>query len=285
MKPESVQRHLSSLDRDNICKNMIPIGSRHNNKDAPSVGSWNVWDGLVHVANAHNGVLAPIIGASGPPSFYADENEGATNSGYDTDHKSFRSLCRIITGQQLAGSAAVAIYKRLLSIMGSSLDNPYGLTPESILAIADMDCGENHVIEEKLRKPAGLSNAKIRSIIDLSRHYKCGNLSDSFLFDNQITIDVLRDKLCQVKGLGPWSCDMFLIFHAHKPDILPLGDLAVRKGTAKLFGVKGSGKNGALCEKKDLAMLTRIHEPFAPYRSLSTYYMWRCADTKAFNAS
>ena len=79
---------------------MISIGSRHNNEDTPSVGSWNVWDGLVHVANAHNGVLAPIIGASGPLSFYADGNEGATNNGYNTDHKSFRSLSRILTGQQ-----------------------------------------------------------------------------------------------------------------------------------------------------------------------------------------
>jgi len=214
------------------------------------VASWNVWASLVHVANAHNVVLDPPIFASGPPSFYADGNKGATNNGYDTNHKSFRSLCQIITGQQLAGSAAVAIYKCLLSIMGASLDNPYRLTPESILAIADMDCGENHVIEEKLRKPAGLSNAKVRSIIDLSRHYKCGNLSDSFLFDNQITIDVLRDKLCEVKGFGVWPCDMFLKFHAHKPDILPLGNLAVRKSTAKLSGVKGSGQNGALCKKR-----------------------------------
>ena len=88
--------------------------------------------------------------------------------------------------------------------MGSPLDNPYGLTPESILAIADIDCGENHAIEEKVRKLAGLSIARVCSIIDLSRHYKCGNLSDSFLFDNQITIDILRDKLCQVKRFGPW---------------------------------------------------------------------------------
>ena len=64
---------------------------------------------------------------------------------------------------------------------------------------------------------------------------------------------------------------MFLKFHAHKPDILPLSHLAVKRGTTKLFGVKRSGKNDALCKKKDLAMLTRIHKPFAPYRSLSMY--------------
>jgi len=65
--------------------------------------------------------------------------------------------------------------------------------------------------------------------------------------------------------------------------VLPLGDLGVRKGTGKLFDVKGKGRNGALCEKKDSELLKSLHEPFAPFQSLSTYYMWRIADTVAFN--
>ena len=93
----------------------------------------------------------------------------------------------------------------------------------------------------------------------------------------------LREKLMAIKGIGPWSCDMYLLFQLKKPDVLPLGDLGVRAGAKRFFNVSGHGKNGALDQKKDAATLEALFAPFAPYRSLASYYMWRVADTKAFN--
>jgi DNA-3-methyladenine glycosylase II len=72
---------------------------------------------------------------------------------------------------------------------------------------------------------------------------------------------------------------MFLLFYLERPDVLPLGDLGVRKGIAKHFGMRGSGKQGSLCQKKDFDKIVKAVEPFAPYRSLFTYYMWKVADT------
>ena len=65
--------------------------------------------------------------------------------------------------------------------------------------------------------------------------------------------------------------------------VLPLGDLGVRAGAKRFFNVNGHGKNGALDQKKDAEKLETLFAPFAPYRSLAAFYMWRVADTKAFN--
>ena len=78
---------------------------------------------------------------------------------------------------------------------------------------------------------------------------------------------------------------MFLMFHLHRPDLLPLGDLGVRNGIARHFAVKGAGKNGGLDEKKDGARMEQLFAPFAPYRSVATWYMWRALETKPYDES
>jgi len=108
---------------------------------------------------------------------------------------------------------------------GATPDNPYNLTPNFILSIAEETTTttngkeDGDAIETKLRKPAGLSNAKVKSIIDLARHYERGDLSDHFLLgnddgdrNNKTDDETIRTRLLQVKGLGPWSCDMFCYF-------------------------------------------------------------------------
>jgi 3-methyladenine DNA glycosylase/8-oxoguanine DNA glycosylase len=75
---------------------------------------------------------------------------------------------------------------------------------------------------------------------------------------------------------------MFQIFYLEQPDVLPVGDLGVRKGIARYFGIRGSGKGAALCPKKDLGVMQQAIEPYQPYQSLITYYMWKAADTKDF---
>jgi DNA-3-methyladenine glycosylase II len=257
---------------------------------------WCLVEGLVHVASAHGGKLVPVIERHGLPKFYFESsntvppcrhasasaaNRTSIKRDRDTfteeDCVTFRALCWIIVGQQLAGPLAIAIWKRLLAVVDATPNQPNKLTPRAILMLGEGD------VETTLRKPAGLSNAKCRSVLDLAQHYQRGDLSDSLLFSGKEK--QVREALLRVKGLGPWSVDMFLLFHVQSPNVLPLGDLAFRKGTVILFDCKGKGKNGSLCEKKDASLLQKLHQPFSPYQSLSSFYMWRCNDTVAFNDS
>lgn len=235
---------------------------------------WCLREGLVHVASVDNGRLLPLIASQGPPSFYHSlkscRHEPTDN--IKAHENCFQSLCRIIAGQQLAGKAAEAIFKRLLAT------TQHNLTPITVISLV----GENGKdLETVLQKPSGLSRAKARSIHDLSQRFVGGELSEDFLTNPKSTDVDIREALLAVKGIGPWTCDMFIMFHLEQPDIFPFGDLGVRKGVAKIFNIKnGKGVKGSLCQKKDLERATALIEPYRPYQSLLTYYMWRAADSK-----
>jgi len=158
-------------------------------------------------------------------------------------------------------------------VVGASKNDTTNLTPQAILSIV-----RNGNIEEDLRAPAGLSNAKCRCIIALSEAFEGGELSDDILKSS--SDEEVSKKLQNVKGIGPWSVDMFLLFESHRKNILPLGDLAIRNGTAKLWKVKGKGRNGKMCAQKDKDLIESLHEPFSPYRSISSYYMYQLVDEK-----
>jgi DNA-3-methyladenine glycosylase II len=116
--------------------------------------------------------------------------------------------------------------------------------------------------------------------VDLAEKFEAGILNDAFL--QTASEHDVREALLQVKGIGPWSCDMFLLFYLERPDVMPLGDLGVRKGIAKHFGVRGSGKQGSLCPKKDVDKMNDAVKAYAPYRSLLSFYMWKVVDTPDF---
>jgi 3-methyladenine DNA glycosylase/8-oxoguanine DNA glycosylase len=177
----------------------------------------------------------------------------------------FQSLCRIVAGQQLAGAAAQAVWKRLLETTHENL------TPTTILFLV-----ENEGLVDRLQKPAGLSLAKAKSIVDLAQHFLRGDLSDEFLSSSPESS--IREALLKVKGLGPWSCDMFLMFALEKSNVLPVGDLGVRKGLSRHFSLRGSAKQGSLCPKKDLHLIQTTAKVFEPYQSLLSFYMWKAAD-------
>jgi 3-methyladenine DNA glycosylase/8-oxoguanine DNA glycosylase len=266
----------------------------------PSItkSGWCLREGLTHIITVDNGRMMPIVRQYGRPIMY--ELRRTTTNGsspkqicrHDDDDENmnhlknhpkncFQSLCRIVAGQQLAGAAAKTVWNRLQET------TEHDLTPTKVLKLADQG------MEQYLQKPAGLSRAKARSIIALAEAFQEPNgdgidndlkddirLSDAFL---TTAPDVeLRDALLSVKGIGPWSCDVFMMFYLERPNILPVGDLGVRKGIAKLFQLRGRGKDGALCPKKDLALMENTLLPYQPYQSLVAYYMWKVADTKDF---
>lgn len=268
-----VREKVQNLIQSSICSSSSLSGSSIKTE---TMGGWCLVDGLTHCMTASNGILKDIIEIHGPPDFlknYLQTGKTSTRGKHEDGYQSFRSLCRTVASQQLAGPAANKIWARFLEVVRASPSDTTNLTPQAILSI--IDDGD---VEDDLRKPAGLSNAKCNCIIALSEAFNDGELSDSIL--SSAPDEEVYQKLQQVKGIGPWTVDMFLLFECHRQNILPIGDLAVRNGTSILWKVKGKGKGGALCPKKNKDDIEMCHEPFAPYRSISTYYMYKLIDKK-----
>jgi 3-methyladenine DNA glycosylase/8-oxoguanine DNA glycosylase len=274
MPPSNRKRTLSTICEDDshvtdiVEKALLNAGI----SQTRTKGGWCLKEGLLHICLVDGGRLLPLVEQHGPPTYYHSlkhcRHENSATENMKAPSTAFQSLCRIVAGQQLAGAAAQAVWKRLLE---TTQDN---LTPTTILSLV-----ENEGLVDRLQKPAGLSLAKAKSIVDLAQHFVRGDLSEeSFLLSSSSSESSVRESLLQVKGLGPWSCDMFLMFTLEKSNILPVGDLGVRKGLSRHFSLRGSAKQGSLCPKKDLHLIQTTAQAFEPYQSLLSFYMWKAAD-------
>ncbi|HET6868938.1 MAG TPA: DNA-3-methyladenine glycosylase [Solirubrobacteraceae bacterium] len=168
-------------------------------------------------------------------------------AGRPTDH--YGTLVRSIVGQQLSTKAAASIYGRLLERFGGRAP-----TPEEVLADDP----------ETLRTAAGLSHAKVRYLRSLAEHVLDGSLALDRLPD--LPDDEVIAELTAVKGIGEWSAHMFMMFHLRRPDVLPVGDLGIRRAVKIHYG---------LDELPTPAELTEIAEPWRPHRTLACIYLWR----------
>ena len=160
----------------------------------------------------------------------------------------YGALVRTIVGQQLSTKAARSIYARLTGLFGNRPP-----TPEELLA-AD---------EEALRA-AGLSRPKISYLRDLAHRVIEGELDLAAL--HELTDEEVAERITAVKGLGQWSADMFLIFHLNRPDVLPVGDLGIRRAVERAYG---------LTELPDADILLAIAAPWRPERTLACLYLWK----------
>jgi DNA-3-methyladenine glycosylase II len=163
----------------------------------------------------------------------------------------YGSLVRTIVGQQLSTKAARTIYARLAALFG---DNPP--TPAELL---DAD-------EENLRG-GGLSRQKIGYLRDLAARVQSGELELDIL--EELPDEEVSEKITAVKGLGHWSADMFLMFHLRRPDVLPVGDLGIRRAVEKIYG---------LPDIPDSEELRTLAEPWRPWRTLACLYLWESLD-------
>jgi DNA-3-methyladenine glycosylase II len=164
-----------------------------------------------------------------------------------------QSLARAIVSQQLSGKAADTIWGRFIALYPKAKFP----TPAQILATADA----------KLRG-AGLSGAKGAAIKDLARHVIDKKLVPALL--PKLDDAGVSAMLLPVRGIGPWSVDMFLMFFLARPDVLPVGDLGIRKGMQKHFGLRKLPE-----AKRMLALAT----PWRPYRTIASWYMWRLLES------
>lgn len=172
---------------------------------------------------------------------------------FDLEHDSskyFYDLCRTIVGQQLAGKAASTIFARFEKTL-------VVVTPENILNI-----------EQTKLRDAGLSWAKVRSVVDLSQRVVSGDL---VLADLQALDDEnLIMELSRVRGIGRWTSEMFLMFRLGREDIFSLGDLGLKNGLKKYLSKEE-------LTKEEMVDYTA---KWSPYRTYGAIAMWHLLDNR-----
>jgi DNA-3-methyladenine glycosylase II len=160
----------------------------------------------------------------------------------------FTILVRCVIYQQISTKAAKSIFERLAAAAGGL---PIGREKLSVLT-------------EAAFKLCGVSGPKQRTLKAVAEHVA----ANPDLLPGIETREeaILRTQLTAIKGIGPWSADMFLMFGLGRPDVLPVGDLGLRMGVRDEYGLK---------EIPGADALVALAEPWRPYRSVATWYFWR----------
>ena len=168
----------------------------------------------------------------------------------DSQHTDpFTALVHAIIGQQLSTRAAATIRRRFDALFDV-------LTPEAVARAGD----------DQLRG-VGLSGQKLAYIRDLCARISSGALPLDRL--EQLSDAEIVETLTQVKGIGRWTAEMFLMFRLHRPDVLPVDDLGIVKAVQRAYRLR---------KPPTPERLTRIGEPWRPYRSVACWYLWASLD-------
>jgi 3-methyladenine DNA glycosylase/8-oxoguanine DNA glycosylase len=187
-------------------------------------------------------VMAKLIAEHDPPQL--------TNR--RTGRSRFEQLAEAICYQQLAGKAAEAIWGRTRALV----DGPF--TPEAVLEVGYAGL-----------RAAGSSGSKALSIMDLATKVAAGDVRLDRI--GRLSDDEVVSELLPVRGVGPWTAEMFLIFTLQRLDVWPVGDYGVRVGFARAY---------ALADLPSSKELEPMGDRFRPYRTIVAWYCWRVAGTK-----
>ena len=169
----------------------------------------------------------------------------------------FEALVQAIVYQQLAGAAARAIHGRLTAAM------PSGVEPEALLVLSDAEL-----------RTVGLSAAKVLSLRDLASKVLDGTVVVAPRRLARLSDDEVIARLTTVRGIGPWSAHMFLMFQLRRLDVWPVGDFGVRHGYGLAWRI-------AMPTARELEPLG---DPFRPYRTVLAWYCWRAVELYAGGA-
>jgi DNA-3-methyladenine glycosylase II len=184
-------------------------------------------------------VIARLLAETGPPRF-----------GRPTESH-FATLVRAIVYQQLAGNAAAAIHGRLIAAMDGDVQ------PERLIELSD----------EALRA-VGLSRAKAVSLRDLSAKVLDGTVVLSPRGLSRESDEEIIERLSAVRGIGPWTAQMFLLFQLRRLDVWPTADLGIRRGYGLAWGIP----------MPTAKQLEPLGDPYRPFRSVASWYCWRAAE-------
>lgn len=161
----------------------------------------------------------------------------------------FTTLARSIVGQQISVKAAESVWQKIIRAIPD-------IGPRTVVAK-----------EPDLLRACGLSARKITYLQDLSWHFMEGNLNETSW--NSMDDETIITQLSQVKGIGRWTAEMFLIFHLQRPDVLPLDDIGLQRAISLHYFDKRS------IDKKTMIELAQLWQP---WRSVATWYLWRSLD-------
>ena len=161
----------------------------------------------------------------------------------------FMTLARAIVGQQISVKAAQSVWDRLSACVGE-------MTPEGVLKR-----------ERPLLRACGLSDRKTEYIADLAQHFADGRIHLHRW--PQMADEEVIAELVEVRGIGRWTAEMFLMFNLLRPDVYPLDDLGLQKGI-RLAYFRG--------RKVSLGRMRKLGEGWRPWRSVATWYLWRSLD-------
>ncbi len=203
----------------------------------------NVAQQAADYLSAHDPILAVVIASAGPCTIRPH-------------HNYYQALVDSIISQQLSVKAAATIEKRFCALFGSDEFPP----PQAILT-KDID---------ELRT-AGLSRGKASYVRDLAQHVVDGKVQFGHL--DTLSNEQVVHELVAVKGIGEWTAHMFLMFCMARSDVLPVGDLGIKNGAQKLYGIKH------LPTPDDLQKIAKKYH-WHPYQSIASWYIWHSLDNK-----
>ncbi len=207
------------------------------NEARPKPEPKTIWRGSIEALTADPS-FGPVVERVGAVKMLASEEPP------------FLYLARAIVFQQLAGKAARTIHGRFVEAMNGEV------TPARVLRAS-----------EGTLRGAGLSGNKMAALRDLAAKTRSGEVALDDL--EALSDQAIVDRLTRVRGIGPWTAQMFLMFRLHRPDVWPAGDLGVRNGFAKIHGMD------PMPTEKELLPLG---EKYRPWRSAAAWYCWRAVE-------
>ena len=194
------------------------------------------WERAKRALARRDSVMAGII-RTHPKVFLARRGEA------------FMTLARAIVGQQISVKAAQSVWDRFAACVGE-------VTPEKVLSR-----------ERPVLRACGLSDRKTEYIADLAQHFADGAIHVQRW--PQMDDEAIVAELVQVRGIGRWTAEMFLIFNLLRPDVFPLDDLGLQKAIRVAYYRK---------REVSLGTMRKLGESWRPWRSVATWYLWRSLD-------
>ena len=171
-----------------------------------------------------------------------------------THGDALETLMRSIVGQQISVKAAASVWQKIIDLLDE-------IKPDNVLLSGF----------ENLRS-CGLSKQKTQYILNIAEHFKSHNINDESYWNDR-EFSNIYDELITIKGIGPWTAEMFGMFYLLERDIFPLKDLGILKAINQLYCVDGM--------PLQIDQVVAISDRWKPYRTVASWYLWRSIDNEA----
>ena len=170
-----------------------------------------------------------------------------------THGDALETLMRSIVGQQISVKAAASVWQKIIDLLDE-------IKPDNVLLAGF----------ENLRS-CGLSKQKTQYILNIAEHFKSHNINDESYWNDR-ELSNIYDELITIKGIGPWTAEMFGMFYLLERDIFPLKDLGILKAINQLYCVDGI--------PLQIDQVVAISDRWKPYRTVASWYLWRSIDNE-----